>query len=326
MEANSGCTRRNLLLALLAMGAAATGLSGCGGTNPRALRVASNTFPGYEFLHTAAELGFLDPAQGKMIRMGSATACLHGLAAGILEGACLTLDEVITALADRLPLHIVAVLNVSLGADMVVARPGISTLADLRGKRVGSEQTAVGALMLHAALKMSNLQVEDVELVYTTVDQHQAFYEEGLVDGLVTFEPVASQLLAAGAVKLLDSAQIPFEIVDVLAVTPDTAERHPELVKAFIQAHFDTVDKMLAQDQRVRASLAQGLGVSKAELDSVYCGLDLVSREGNREWFADGGAKLAQAAKDLQDVMLEANLVSERVAVDESIAALFFSK
>jgi NitT/TauT family transport system substrate-binding protein len=326
MEASSGCTRRNLLLALLAMGAAATGLPGCSGPNPRALRVASNTFPGYEFLHAAAELGFLDPAQGKMIRMGSATSCLHGLAAGILEGACLTLDEVITALADRLPLRIVAVLDVSLGADMVVARPGISALADLRGKRVGSEQTAVGALMLHAALKMSNLRVEDVELVYTTVDQHQAFYEQGLVDALVTFEPVASQLLAADAVKLVDSAEIPFRIVDVLAVTPDAFEHRPESVKAFIQAHFDTIDKMVAHDQPVRASLARGLGVPAAELDSIYRGLHLLSREDNREWFADGGAQLAQAANDLQDIMLEANLVSERVAVDESIAPLFLSE
>jgi len=158
------------------------------------------------------------------------------------------------------------------------------------------------------------------------VDQHQAFYEQGLVDALVTFEPIASQLLAAGAVKLVNSAEIPFRIVDVLAVTPDAFEHRPESVKAFIQAHFDTIDKMVAHDQPVRASLARGLGVPAAELVSVYRGLHLLSREDNREWFADGGAQLAQAANDLQGIMLEANLVSERVAVDESIAPLFLSE
>jgi len=319
----AACTRRDLMLALLAVGIASSGLSGCDNRSSRALRVASNSFPAYELLHSAAALGFLTPGQGKMIRMGSATACLHGLAAGILEGACLTLDEVITALADRLPLRIVAVLSVSLGADMVVARPGISTLADLRGKRVGIEQTAVGAVMLHAALKMSSLRVEDVDLVYATVDQHQAAYDNGLVDALVTFEPVASQLLASGAVNLVDSSLIPFRIVDVLAVTPDAAERNPELVDAFVQAHFHTLEKLLASDQLVRASLAQGLGVPVAELDGVYRGLHLLSLEENRDWFADGGAKLVQSANSLQEIMLEASLVSERVAVRESIAPFF---
>lgn len=322
----AACTRRELMLALLAIGVVSPGLSGCDSRSSRPLRVASNTFPAYELLHSAAELDFLTLEQGKMIRMGSATACLHGLAAGILEGACLTLDEVITALADRLPLRIVAVLSVSLGADMVVARPGFSTLADLRGKRVGIEQTAVGAVMLHAALKMSSLRVEDVELVYATVDQHQAAYENGLVDALVTFEPVASQLLASGAVNLVDSSLIPFSIVDVLAVTPEAAERSPELVAAFVRAHFHTLEKLLASDQQVRTSLAQGLGVPVAELDGVYRGLHLLSLEENREWFADGGAKLVQSANNLQEIMLEASLLSERVAVHDFTAPLFLTE
>jgi NitT/TauT family transport system substrate-binding protein len=282
------------------------------------LRIASNTFPTYEIFHAAAELGVIDPDKVRMIRMPSATACLHGLAAGILEGACLTLDEVITALADKLPLSVAAVLNISVGADVLLARPGVVRIEQLKGKRVGIEQTAVGAVMLDAAIRSSGLDISDIDLVYATVDKHQAIYEQGLVDALVTFEPVASRIVAASAAtRLFDSRQIPGTIVDVLAVSPSVASGRHEVLEHLMSGYSSTLAGLLDGDKEVAAAIARGLSISPDDIESAYRGLSLLSEKDNDEWFHNGAEKLISVANRLQEVMLQGRLLSEYIDLSQ---------
>lgn len=313
-----GLTRRKVIGFSIAGASIGTGLLSACASRERPLRIASNTFPSYEIFHAAAELGILEPKKVRMIRMPSATACLHGLAAGILEGACLTLDEVITAMADKLPLRVISVLDISMGADVLVARPDVRNVEELKGRRIGIEQTAVGAVMLDAAISSTNLDISDVELVYATVDKHQAIYEQGLVDALVTFEPVASRIVdSCGAIRLFDSTNVPGKIVDVLAVTPDVALRRAEGLSHLMDSYSKTMTGLLSSDSRIRASIAHGLSIPVDELGSAYQGLHLLSRKENDAWLDNRAEKLIRVARSLQEIMLKANLVSERVELSQ---------
>lgn len=299
--------RRRLLqaAALLPVGA----LFGCGPQAEPTLRIGSNVWPGYEFLYAARDQGMLAGASVKLVELLSATDVLQALAADALEGGALTLDEVMTARAGGIDLRVVAVLDVSAGADALLVRPDIERLSDLRGRRIALEQTAVGALLLDAALREAGLQPTDVQLLYRTIDQHLASYTGGEADAVVTFDPQRSQLLAAGARSLFDSRAIPGRIVDVLAMRPRALEHSPRAVRALVAAHFAMLAQFRREPQRLAAQLAGRLGVAEAEVPAAYDGLELPGLDENHALLAGRPPALEQSAAELGRVMLQARLL-----------------
>ena len=142
-------SRRQALTAALA--GVAT-LAGC--ARPLApLRLGTIVFPGYELLFLAREKGWLQPGLVRLIELQNSSDSVRALAAGELEGAMLTMDELISARAGGVDLRAVAVLDTSDGADQVLARPGV-TLANLERHSVAAEDNSVGALMMASLLKL----------------------------------------------------------------------------------------------------------------------------------------------------------------------------
>ncbi len=290
------------------------GLAGCSRREPL-LRIASNVWPGYELLYVARHKEYFASDVVRMVEMPSATACVQALAAGSVEGACLTLDEVLTAKADGLALKVVAILDLSLGADALLVRPGIETLADLRGRRIGVEQSAVGAVMLDAVLKAGDLIVSDVETVHMNVNLHRQAYLEDKVDALITFEPVISQLTEAGARRLFDSAAIPGRIVDVIAVKPSVLEQSPVAVRALVAGHFLARQAFLDNPTEVAPLMSARLNLDAAEVPRAFDGLELPDTAFNRDWLQGPQPRVEQAAADLNRIMLEARLLPHSVDV-----------
>ena len=98
-------------------------------------------------------------------------------------------------------------MNISAGADVIIARPPLAQVSDLRGRRVGVEQTAVGAYMLQGALQQAGLKVGEVTVVPLPIDEHVAAWRSGSVDALVTFDPARHVLLHEGGRRFLIAAR-----------------------------------------------------------------------------------------------------------------------
>jgi NitT/TauT family transport system substrate-binding protein len=200
-------------------------------------------------LYLARDLKYYDDSTVRMVEYSAATEVLRAYRNGAIDGAALTLDEVLLLAQDGEEPRIVAVLDYSNGADVVLARPPIRDLAGLRGHRIAVENTALGAYMLERALDEAKLQPSDVTIVPTTEDEHESAYLSKRVDAVVTFEPVRSRLLKAGAVNVFDSSRIPGEIIDVLVVRRAYAENHPEQVQRLVEGWYRAVlytDKAVA--------------------------------------------------------------------------------
>ncbi|MCU7939074.1 MAG: ABC transporter substrate-binding protein [gamma proteobacterium symbiont of Bathyaustriella thionipta] len=140
-------------------------LSACKPAPESPLRIGTNTWPGYEPLYLARTLGYYDNSRIHLVEMNSASEVIHSLRSGTLEGAALTLDEALTLQADDFDLKIILVMDFSHGADVLLAKPDIDTLAALKGKRIAVEYTAVGAILLDAALASADLTVSDIQVI-----------------------------------------------------------------------------------------------------------------------------------------------------------------
>ena len=148
-------------LSLTPAWAVTAGLLGC--QKPVApVRVASNVWLGYETLFLARELGYLSASTLRLIEYPSSSDSMMALANREVSLATLTLDEFLLAREGGLDARAILVFDESNGADAVVARADIQGLSGLKGKRIGVESTAVGALMLAKLLEVANLQLHDI--------------------------------------------------------------------------------------------------------------------------------------------------------------------
>jgi NitT/TauT family transport system substrate-binding protein len=288
------------------------------------LRVGSIIFPGYESLFVARDLGWLDASRVRLVEMTSNTETLRALASGQLEAANLTLDEMMSARADGIPLRIVNVLDVSHGADVVMLRPGLPRPTVWRGRRIGVEDGAGGAIMLSALLDAHGLTLQDVVKVPMTLDRSVEVYQRGQVDAVVTAEPWASQLEAQGAVRVFDSTAIPGRIVDVLAVRSEALDTHASAVAHAVEVH-DRVLGWLPQDpQRAAERMAPRLGVPPEAVMATFKGLQLPRRDEVRAMIAEGGA-LERTVTELQALMLARGLLARQLAWSELVDDRFVS-
>ena len=305
--------RRQFLASLAALGGA--GLLGACTRREPLLRVGSNLWPGYEFLYVAQATGMLSSERVRIVRMGSATLVLQALAAGQIEAAGLTLDEVLTAVADGVPLKVIAVLDASQGADAVFARPELTTPGALRGKRICVEKSAVGAVMLDAFLKHARLAPGEVVLHYSMIDQQLETFRSGKVDAVVTFSPVAEQLESLGAVRLFDSKQVPGRILDVLCARTTAVQQCPEALRLLVSTHFAGLASFRSDATAMLPMLAKGLGIEVSGVPAAFAGIEMLDLEANREWLGGSATKFVEAAQKLQAVMRDAKLLGRAVDV-----------
>lgn len=287
--------------------------SGC--TPPAPLRVATNVWTGYESLYLARSLGLYDGAAIRLVEMTAASEVTRALRNGRVEAAALTLDEVLSLRQSGLDVRVVLVMDVSNGADVLMARRGIARLQDLRGRRVGVENSAVGAITLDAALQAAGLRSPEISLVPLNVDEHLSAWRDGRVDALVTFDPVRSQVLQEGGQILFDSSRIPGRIVDVLVVRADAMPHHGAALRALLAGHFAALRHMARMPQDAAARMAPRLGVTAEQVLPQFSGITLPGLDENRRWLAGPAPRIDQASRQLQALMLDRQLLQRPVAL-----------
>lgn len=307
--------RRRWLAGGMALGLAPL-LPACSKPVP-VMRVGSIVFPGYELMFMARERGLIDSRKVRLIEMLANTDTLRALAAGQLEGAALTLDEMMSARADGVDLRVVMVIDISQGADVVMARRGV-TLDNLGGKRIAVEEGAMGAVMRSSLLHAAQLRVEEVKKVAMTLDSSLKVFSSGKVDAIVTAEPWATKLEAQGAQRIFDSSRIPGRITDVLAVRADVLEAQADAIRALVAAHFEARQFFITQPTQASIHMAARLQTPVEEVPASLRGLQLPDAAENRRLLEEGG-NFHRTALELQRVMFEAGLLRKQSGPHELV-------
>ena len=281
------------------------------------LVVGSHVWPGYEFMFLARDEGWFSPGQIELVETHTASESIQALRDGRIEAAALTLDEVLLARAAGVPLSVVLVFNVSVGADKLLVRPGIETLEELRGRRIGVEASAVGALVLSQALEAADMTLADIVPVPIEGPHREAWNAYDL-DALVTYEPTASQLMLEGADKIFDSTAMPDWIFDVLAVRQDVLKRKAGHVEALVEAHFRGLYALRHSPQDTAYRLAPRLELPGESVLAAYRGLVLPDLAGNQALLDTQEGRLTGAAAKLAGWMT----ANGRLAATESLDGL----
>lgn len=205
----------------------------------------------------------------------------------------------------NIPYRVAFILDVAGDNEALVAsnRSGVTTVAGLKGKRVGTPFASTAHYSLLAALAQNGLSAKDVQLVDLQPQAALAAFDRGDVDAVYTWLPTVDQVRKNGR-DLITSRQLAQgskPTLDLAAVSNAFADAHPEVVDVWRQQqaralrliHDDpgTAAKAIGAEsglsaQEVAGQLKQGIYLTPAEVASP-------------NWLGEQG-KPGHIARDLQ--------------------------
>jgi len=164
------------------------------------------------------------------------------LALGVKEVDAAFLGAIIPAVANGLEAKIVA-MNSNGGVQVACMTPGISSLEDLKGKKVGHiGLTASPTTIFNMAIKKMGIFKDDIELI--SIDRTNiilALTEKNAIDCAVFMEPLTSAAVKNGAYVAIDEKEVYNNgnyPLTFLAVNDNFVKENHETVEKLIKAHY----------------------------------------------------------------------------------------
>ena len=219
------------------------------------LRIGAQPYPLYIPVYVAKELGYLDEelqavgASYEWDEFQSGPLVNEAAAAGEIDMGFMADLPAIIAKSSGQDIEVVS--NVAYGekglAVLVSPNSNISSVADLKGKKVAYATGSYAQHLLALLLSKEGLSLDDVQSVNLGAGDSPAALESGEVDAIVIWEQYISQLTSEGKAKVLADGTGVKRGNMVTYFTTDYAKQHPDVVKAYIKA-LNRADEQLKKD------------------------------------------------------------------------------
>ena len=205
----------------------------------------------------------------------------------------------------NIPYKVAFVLDVAGDNEALVARngSGITTIAELKGKRIGTPFASTAHYSLLAALSQNGLSANDVQLVDLQPQAILAAFDRGDIDAGYSWLPTLDQLRKNGK-DLITSRQLAKDgkpTLDLGAVSDEFAKAHPDVVDTWRQQEARAL-KLIHDDPAAAAkAIAAEIGLSPDEVTGqLKQGVYLTPEEvASPEWLGSEG-KPGNIAVNLQ--------------------------
>src|SRR5215469_14056471 len=195
------------------------GLASLAGTRADTIKLGYSDWPGYTVMEIAKQKGWFKEA-GLDVNLVwfDYGASIDAFNSGKVDADMIVAGDDMVSGASGAKSKIVCLVDYSEGSDMIVGAPGINSIKDLKGKKVGVELTLVEHELLLQALKVNGMSQSDVTLVGTSTDKTPQTLASGSVAAIGAWYPISGQALktVAGSKKLFTSADAKGLIFDVI--------------------------------------------------------------------------------------------------------------
>ncbi|MES2554392.1 MAG: ABC transporter substrate-binding protein, partial [Pseudomonadota bacterium] len=221
---HSNCTsffKRLSLTTALASTLLFTGLSEAAAP----LKIGYSDWPGWVAWQVAIEKGWFKEA-GVDVKFDwfDYSASMDAFAAGKIDAVTVTNGDALVTGAGGAKNVMIIVTDYSNGNDMIVGKPGIKSLKDLKGKKVGLEVGLVEHLLLLNGLQKAGLKESDLTIVNTKTNETAQALASGDLAAIGAWQPNSGEAMmrVPGAKPIYTSADEPGLIYDVLTVSPSS--------------------------------------------------------------------------------------------------------
>jgi taurine transport system substrate-binding protein len=196
----------------------------------------------------------------------------------------------------NIPYQVIWVLDVAGDNEALVVRKGsgISTLADLKGKKVATPFASTSHFSLLAALAKNNVPETEVKLLDLQPPDIQSAWTRGDIDAAYTWLPSLAELQKTGT-TLLTSRQLADQgkaTLDLGVASTELVNGHPEVLKAWRTAEAKALDQIAKDPAAAAAAVGRQLGIPADEAATqLKAGIFLTPAEqSDPKWLGREGA------------------------------------
>jgi len=190
-----------------------------------ALKIAYSDWPGWVAFDIAIQKGWYKEAgvDVEFVWMEYVPS-MEAFQAGKVDAVTVTNGDQLVMGAAGKASKVILINDISYGNDMIVARAGITSIKDLKGKKIGLELGFVEHLMLLKALEANGMTEADVTLVNVPTNDTPQTLASGGVDAIGAWQPNSGAALKSvpGSTAVYTSKDVPGLIYDVVAVSAES--------------------------------------------------------------------------------------------------------
>jgi NitT/TauT family transport system substrate-binding protein len=272
------------------------------------LTVGYSDWPGWVAWQVAIDKGWLKEAGvDATFQWFDYSASMDAFSAGKLDANLMTNGDTLVTGAGGGKGIMVMLTDYSSGNDMIVGKPGVKSLKDLKGKKIGIEVGLVEHLLLLHGLQGAGMKEKDLTLVNVKTNDTPQVFSSGQVSAIGAWQPISGQAIKAipGSKPIYTSSQAPGLIYDVLAVSPASLNSRKadwmKLIKLWDRVvHY--IDDPKTQDDAVKIMAAR-VQMKPEEFKPLLKGTHLIDLAEGKKTFkkGDGLTSLYGSSKTADD-------------------------
>ncbi len=205
----------------------------------------------------------------------------------------------------NIPYQVAFVLDVAGDNEALVVRneAGVNTIAELKGKRIGTPFASTAHYSLLAALDQNGLSPSDVQLIDLQPQAILAAWERGDIDAAYTWLPTLNDLRKTGK-DLITSRQLATDgkpTLDLAVVATEFAESNPDVVDTWRQQQARALNVIKDDPTAAATAIAAEVGLTPEDIEGqLKQGVYLTPGEvASPEWLGSEG-KPGNLAANLQ--------------------------
>src|SRR5262245_20036657 len=185
-----------LALAALALSAFVPGQQSAraGNNQAKALKIGYSDWPGWLVLEIGKQKGFFKAAgvNVDLVYFDDYGASIDAYSGDKLDAIAIMCGDSLAAKSST----IIVLTDFSEGNDMIIGKPGITSIKDLKNKTVGLEENLVEHLLLLEALKQNGMDEKDVTIKKMPTKDTVGALKTGGVDAIGAWYPISGQALS----------------------------------------------------------------------------------------------------------------------------------
>lgn len=234
------------------------------------------------------------------------------IASGDIQCAATTVETWVVWNANGVATTQIFQLDKSYGADGMVVKPGISKIADLKGKSVAASAPGTSPYFALAwMLKKNGLSVKDVKVVTLEPQPAANAMIAGTadLDAAMTYEPYLSAVRAKPEAGKIIATTLDYPMVmDTFGCTPKFLKENPKAAKALADGYFAALDMIKADPKKSFEIMGADVKQSAEAFEKSQAYLRWQDRAANEKFFA---GEHAQFSKEAADLLLEVGVIKQ---------------
>ncbi|HTT11551.1 MAG TPA: ABC transporter substrate-binding protein [Burkholderiaceae bacterium] len=232
------------------------------------------------------------------------------IASGDVQCAATTVETWIVWNANGVATTQIFQLDKSYGADGMVVKPGITKIADLKGKTVAASAPGTAPYFTLAwMLKKNGVSIKDVKIVNLEPQAaaNAMIAGNAELDAGMTYEPYLSAVRAKPEAGKIIATTLDYPMVmDTFGCTPKFLAESPKAAKALADAYFDALEMIKRDPKKSFEIMGADVKQSAEQFEGSQKYLRWQDRAANRKFFAGEHAAFSKEAAEL---LLETGII-----------------